>query len=77
MTFSNNPSVRNRRNNIYIDGIEIDTVNHTQFLGVITDNKISWSDHINTYVITFLVLEITCEQLLVNLVLYFQRKQQS
>ena len=46
MTFSNNPSVRNRRNDIYIDGIEIDTVNHTQFLGVIIDNKINWSDHI-------------------------------
>ena len=46
MTFSNNPSVRNRRNNIYIDGIEIDTINHTQFLGVIIDNKINWSDHI-------------------------------
>ena len=46
MTFSNTPSVRNRRNDIYIDGIEIDTVNHTQFLGVIIDNKINWSDHI-------------------------------
>ena len=46
MTFSNNPSVRNRCNDIYIDGIEIDTVNYTQFLGVIIDNKINWSDHI-------------------------------
>ena len=46
MTFSNTPSVRNRPNDIYIDGIEIDTVNHTQFLGVIIDNKINWSDHI-------------------------------
>ena len=46
MTFSNNPSVKNIRNDIYIDGIEIDTVNQTQFLGVITDNKINWSDHI-------------------------------
>ena len=44
--FSNNPSVRNRRNDIFIDGIEIYTVNHTQFLGVIIDNKINWSDHI-------------------------------
>ena len=43
---NNTPSVRNRRNDIYIDGIEIDTVNHTQFLGVIIDNKINWSDHI-------------------------------
>ena len=31
---------------MYIDGIEIDTVNNTQLLGVIIDNKINWSDHI-------------------------------
>ena len=38
--------VGNRRNNIYIDGTQIDTVNHLQFLGVIIDNKINWNDHI-------------------------------
>ena len=46
MTYSNTPSVRNRRNDIYIDGTEIDTVNHTQILGVVINNKINWSDHI-------------------------------
>ena len=35
MTFSNIPSVRNRINNIYLDGTQIDTVSHTQFPGVI------------------------------------------
>ena len=46
MTFSNIPSVRNRINNIYIDGTKIDTVSRTQFLGVIIDNKINWNEHI-------------------------------
>ena len=46
MTFKNSPSVRNRINNICIDGTQIDTVNHTQFLGVIIDNKINWNEHI-------------------------------
>ena len=46
MTFSNIPSVRNRINNIYIDGNQIDTVSHTQFMGVIIDNKINWNEHI-------------------------------
>ena len=46
MTFSNIPSVRKRINNIYIDGTQIDTVSHTQFLGVIIDNKINWNEHI-------------------------------
>ena len=45
-TFSNIPSVRNRINNIYIDGTEIDTVSHTQFLGDIIDNEINWNEHI-------------------------------
>ena len=35
MTFSNIPSVRNRINNSYIDVTQIDTVSHTQFLGII------------------------------------------
>jgi len=47
LTFSHIPSVRNRINNIYIDGTQIDTVSHTQFLGVIIDNKkINWNEHI-------------------------------
>ena len=46
MTFSNIPSVRKRINNIDIDGTQIDTVSHTQFLGVIIDNKINWNEHI-------------------------------
>ena len=45
MTISNIPSVR-KRINIYIDGTQIDTVSHTQFLGVIIDNKINWNEHI-------------------------------
>ena len=32
---------KNRHNDIYIDGIEIDTVNHMQFVGVIIYNKIN------------------------------------
>ena len=39
MTFSNIPNVRNRIKKIYIDGTQIDTVNHTQFIGVIIDNR--------------------------------------
>ena len=46
VSFSDIPSVRNRINNIYIDGTPIDTVCHTQFLGVIIDNKIKWNEHI-------------------------------
>ena len=46
MTFSNIPSVRNRINNINIDGTQLHTVSHTQFLGVIIDNKINWNEHI-------------------------------
>ena len=46
MTFSNIPSVRNRINNISIDVTQIDTVSHTQFLGMIIDNKINWNEHI-------------------------------
>ena len=47
MTFNNIPSVRNKINNVYIDGTQIDTVGHTQFLGVIIENKINWNEHIN------------------------------
>ena len=41
MTFRYTTSIRNRLNNIYIDGTQIDTVSHTQFLIVIIDNKIN------------------------------------
>ena len=47
MTFCNIPSVRNRINNIYIDGTQIDTVSLTQSLGMILDNKINWNEHIH------------------------------
>ena len=33
--------------NIRIDGQPISEVNHTKFLGVIIDNKLNWSHHIN------------------------------
>ena len=46
MTFSNIPSVRKRINNIYLDGTQIDTVSHSQFLGVTIDNIINWNEHI-------------------------------
>ena len=46
MTFSNIPSVRNRINNIYINGTQIDTVSHTQFVRVITDTKINRNEYI-------------------------------
>ena len=54
MTFSNIPSVRNRTNNIYIYGTQIDTVNHTQFLGVIMYNKINRNEHIKYTCKTYL-----------------------
>ena len=38
MIFSNIPSVRNIIKNIYLDGIQIDTFNDTQFLGMIGVN---------------------------------------
>ena len=54
MIFSNIPNVRNRINNIYIDGTQIDTVGHTQFLGVTIDNKINWNEHIKYTCKTYL-----------------------
>ena len=32
--------------NILIDGIKIEEVKKTKFLGVIIDNKLSWKDHV-------------------------------
>ena len=46
MTFSNTHSIRTRHNKIYIDRIEIGTVNYTNFLGIVIDNKLNWSEHI-------------------------------
>ena len=34
-------------NTVQIQGNIIDHVNATQFLGIIIDNKLNWSDHIN------------------------------
>jgi hypothetical protein len=47
MIFSGNRYVRNRNNNINIDGVLIETVIVTTFLGVTIDNQLSWKDHIN------------------------------
>ena len=40
MLFSNSPRCTGRKNLIEIDGIIIETVNCTKFLGVIVDNKL-------------------------------------
>ena len=47
MTFSNTKSIRERANDIYIDDIKIDTVNKITFLGLIINNTLNWSAHIN------------------------------
>ena len=47
MLFSNSPKCTGRKNLIEIDGIIIETVNCTKFLGVIVDNKLTWTQHIN------------------------------
>jgi len=49
MLFTNNKNMYGRKNNICIDGVLIETVNKTKFLGVIIDNKLSWKEHI-TYI---------------------------
>ena len=46
MTFTNTHSIRTRHNKIHIDGTEIGTVNYTNFLGIVIDNKLNWSEHI-------------------------------
>ena len=46
MTFSNKKSIRERKNDIYIDDIKIDTVNKITFLGLIINNTLNWSAHI-------------------------------
>ena len=47
MLFSNSPKCTGRKNLIKIDGIIIETVNGTKFLGVIVNNKLTWTQHIN------------------------------
>ena len=41
------PKCTGRKHLIEIDGIIIETVNCTKFLGVIVDNKLTWTQHIN------------------------------
>ena len=38
--------IRERKNDIYIDDIKIDTVNKIQFWGLIINNTLNWSAHI-------------------------------
>ena len=47
MIFTNKKELHNRCNNIEIEGIPIETVGQTKFLGVIIDNKLCWKSHIN------------------------------
>ena len=47
MLFSNSPKCTGRKNLIEIDGVIIETVNWTKFLGIIVDNKLTWTQHIN------------------------------
>ena len=47
MLFSSSPKCTGRNNLIEIDGIIIETVNCTNCLGVIVDNKLTWTQHIN------------------------------
>ena len=47
MLFSNSPKCTGRKNLIEIDGIIIETVNCTKFRGVIVDNKLTCTQHIN------------------------------
>jgi len=47
MLFTGNKHMHIRSNNIYIEGITIETVVKTKFLGVIIDNKLTWKEHIN------------------------------
>ena len=39
--------IGNRCNNDYVEGIHIDIVAVTKFLGLDIDNKLTWKDHIN------------------------------
>ena len=46
MTFRNTKSERERTNVIYVDDINIDTVNEINILGLIINNTLNWSAHI-------------------------------
>ena len=46
VTFSNTISIRERCNNICIDGIQINTVHEIKFLGLLINNTLNWSTHI-------------------------------
>jgi len=46
MIFTANKTLCNRVNKIIIEGISIDTVSKTKFLGVLIDNKLCWKDHV-------------------------------
>lgn len=46
MIFTNCRQLCNRVGNIYINGVNIETVSQTKFLGVLIDNKLKWSTHI-------------------------------
>ena len=47
MLFSNSPKCTGRKNVIEVAVIIIETVNCTKSLGVIVDNKLTWTQHIN------------------------------
>ena len=47
MLFSNSPMCTGSKHLIEIDGIIIETVNCTKCIGVIVDNKLTWTQHIN------------------------------
>ena len=46
MTFSNMKGIRERKNDIDIDDIKIDTVNKITFCGLIINITLNWSAHI-------------------------------
>ena len=46
MTFSNTKSIRERAKDIYIDDINIETVNKIKNVGLIINNPLNWSAHI-------------------------------
>ena len=46
MTFRNTKNIRERDNNIYIDDINIDTVNKIKMLGLNINKTLNWSANI-------------------------------
>ena len=45
MIFSKKKKTCDRKINIVIDGLAIDEVKKTKFLGVIIDSKLNWKEH--------------------------------